>query len=55
MLHFLPKVDLNKFDESNMTRWVDQMEHYFSTHAIEDGLLKLKIRVLYMDWEQWWW
>jgi hypothetical protein len=53
LMPHLPKVDLNKFDGSNPTSWVDQMEHYFSLHAIADELLKLKIGVLYLDREHW--
>jgi hypothetical protein len=40
MPHF-PKVDLNKFVGLNPIGWVDQIEHYFSLHAIIDYLLKL--------------
>jgi hypothetical protein len=37
----LPKVDMNKFNVSNPTRWVSQIEHYFSLQRIDDGQLKL--------------
>jgi hypothetical protein len=30
----LPRVDVNKFDGSDPTGWVTQMEHYFSLHGI---------------------
>jgi hypothetical protein len=49
MTSFLPKVDLNKYDGSDSVGWVDQQVHYFSLHAIQDELLKLKIGVLYLD------
>jgi hypothetical protein len=52
----LPKVDMNKFDGSDPTRWVTQMEHYFSLHGIIDDLMKLHVGVLYLDPECWkWW
>jgi hypothetical protein len=30
----LPRVEVNKFDGSDPTGWVTQMEHYFSLHGI---------------------
>jgi hypothetical protein len=52
----LPKVEVNKFDGSEHTGWVTQMEHYFSLHNIIDDLIKLCIDVLYLDPERWkWW
>jgi hypothetical protein len=52
----LPKVEVNKFDGSDPTGWVTQMEHYFSLHGITDDLTKLCIDVLYLDPECWkWW
>jgi hypothetical protein len=52
----LPRVEVNKFDGSNPTGWVTQMEHYFSLHGITDELAKLRYVVLYLDPEhcQWW-
>jgi hypothetical protein len=47
----LAKVEVNKFDGSNPTRWVTQMEHYFSLHEITDDLIKLHVSVLYLDLE----
>ena len=38
--HHIPKVDLNKFDGSNLTRWVTQMEHYFSLNGIKDEMIQ---------------
>lgn len=32
--HTLPKVDLNKFDGSDLAGWFTQMEHYFSLQGI---------------------
>jgi hypothetical protein len=49
----LPRVEVNKFDGSNPTGWVTQMEHYFSLHGITDELDKLCYVVLYLDPERW--
>jgi hypothetical protein len=52
----LPRVDVTKFDGSNPTRWVTQMEHYFSSYYITDELAKLRYGVLHLDQERWqWW
>jgi hypothetical protein len=52
----LPRVEVNKFDGSDPTGWVTQMEHYFSLHGITDDLAKLRYGVLYLDPEHWkWW
>jgi hypothetical protein len=49
-------VEVNKFDGSDPTGWVTQMEHYFSLHGITDDLAKLCYGVLYLDPECWkWW
>jgi hypothetical protein len=45
----LPHVEVNKFDGSDPTGWVTQMEHYFSLHGITDELAKLRYVVLYLD------
>jgi hypothetical protein len=37
----LPQVDVTKFDGSDPTGWVTQMEHYFSLYGIIDQLAKL--------------
>jgi hypothetical protein len=37
----LPWVDVTKFDGSDPTGWVTQMEHYFSLYNITDDLAKL--------------
>jgi len=34
----LPRVEVNKFDGSDPTSWVTQMEHYFSLYGIIDEL-----------------
>jgi hypothetical protein len=38
----LPRVDVIKFDRSDLTGWVTQMEHYFSVYGIMDELVKLR-------------
>jgi len=38
----LPQVDVTKFDGSDPTGWVTQMEHYFSLYNITDDLAKLR-------------
>ena len=45
----LPQVDVTKFDGSNPTGWVTQMEHYFSLYNIIDDLAKLCYGVLHLD------
>jgi hypothetical protein len=37
----LPRVDMTKFDGSDPTSWVTQMEHYFSLYGITNDLAKL--------------
>jgi hypothetical protein len=52
----LPWVDVTKFDGSDPTGWVTQMEHYFSLYNITDDLAKLQYGVLHLDQERWqWW
>jgi hypothetical protein len=41
----LPQVDVTKFDGSDPTGWVTQMEHYFSLYNITDDLAKLQYGV----------
>jgi len=52
----LARVDVTKFDGSEPTGWVTQMEHYFSLDNITDDLTKLQYGVLHLDQERWqWW
>jgi hypothetical protein len=52
----LPRVDVTKFDGSDPTSWVTQMEHYFSLYHITNDLAKLWYGVLHLDQERWqWW
>jgi hypothetical protein len=49
-------VDVTKFDGSDPTSWVTQMEHYFSLYNITDDLAKLRYGFLHLDQECWqWW
>jgi hypothetical protein len=49
-------VDVTKFDGSDPTGWVTQMEQYFSLYGITDDLTKLWYGVLHLDQECWqWW
>jgi hypothetical protein len=55
---FLPRVDVTKFDGSNPTGWVTQMEHYFYLYGITDDLAKIQYGVLHLDqecWQCWQW
>jgi hypothetical protein len=51
----LSRVDVTKFDGSNPTGWVTQMEHYFSLYGITNDLAKLRYGVLHLDQERWQW
>jgi hypothetical protein len=44
-----PKLEVNKFDGSDPTSWVTQMEYYFSLHGITNDSIKLNGIVLYLD------
>jgi hypothetical protein len=47
---------MNKFDGSDPSMWVSQMEYYFSLHGIIDDIHKINMGVLYLDVEHWqWW
>jgi hypothetical protein len=49
-------VDVTKFDGSDPTSWVTQMEHYFSLYDMTYDLAKLWYGVLHLDQEHWqWW
>jgi hypothetical protein len=49
-------VDVKKYDGSDPTDWVTQMEHYLSLYDITDELDKLQYGVLHLDQERWqWW
>jgi hypothetical protein len=52
----LPCVDVTKFDGSDPTSWVTQMEHYFSLYDITYDLAKIRYGALHLDQERWqWW
>jgi hypothetical protein len=44
-------MEMTKFDGSDPSRWVTQMENYFSLHGIIDDLHKINVGVLYFDVE----
>jgi hypothetical protein len=47
---------MHKFDGSNPSGWVYQMEQYFILHDILDDETKLHVWVLYLYQERWkWW
>jgi hypothetical protein len=49
-------VDVTKFDGSDPTGWVTQMEHYLSLYGITNDLAKIRYGVLHIDQECWqWW
>jgi hypothetical protein len=49
-------VDVTKFDGSDPSGCVTQMEQYFSLYGITDDLAKLRYGVLHLDQERWqWW
>ena len=49
----LSRVDVTKFDGSDPTSWVTQMEHYFSLYGITEDMAKLRYGVLHLDQEHW--
>jgi len=51
-----PKLDMYKFDGSNPSIWVSQMEQYFTLNHIVDDETKLRVGGLYLDQERskWW-
>jgi hypothetical protein len=51
----LLRVDVTKFDGSDPTSWVTQMEHYFSLYGITYDLAKLWYGVLHLNQEHWQW
>jgi hypothetical protein len=53
---FLLGIEVKKFDGSDPTGWVTQMEHYFSLHRITNYLAKICYGILDLDPECWqWW
>jgi hypothetical protein len=44
-----PSIEVNKFDGSDPTCWVTQMEHYFSLHGITNDLAYIRYGFLHMD------
>ena len=53
---FPPKLDMYKFDGSNLVVWVAQMEQYFIMNDMQDYQTKLHVGALYLDQKRWqWW
>jgi hypothetical protein len=48
----LLRMDVTKFDGSDPTGSVNQMEDYFSLYDITDDLAKIRYRVLHLDQER---
>jgi hypothetical protein len=47
---------MERFDGTDHTWKITQMEHYFSIHGIMNDMMKLQVRAFHLDWEQWqWW
>jgi hypothetical protein len=46
-------VEVTKFDGSDPTEWVTQMEHYFFLYGITYELTKLRYGVLHLDQDSW--
>jgi len=47
------KLYMYKFDGSNLTVWVAQMEQYFLRNDIRDDPTKICVGALYFDHERW--
>ena len=51
-----PKMDMQKFDGTDLEGWVSQMEHLFFLHNICTANDKYQVALLYLDVEHWqWW
>jgi hypothetical protein len=48
----LPQVDVNKFDGSDPTNWITQLEHYLFFYEITDELAKIRYGVLHLYQER---
>ena len=48
-----PKLEMYKFDGSNMEIWVAQMDQYFTLNNIIDDETKICVGGLYLDQEIW--
>jgi len=56
-IHF-PKVELRKFDGTNIFTWANQIEKYFELHKIIDKKKTISLTTLYFEtkpyqWYQW--
>ena len=54
--HHGPKLDMHKFDGTDPTGWVSQMDNLFFLHNISTHVDKYQVELLYLDVECWeWW
>eukprot|EP00253_Pinus_taeda_P002438 PITA_02438 len=50
-----PKLDMQKFDGSNPSTWLPQMEQYFKLNRLQDDWTKIGVATIYLDSERWQW
>ena len=50
-----PKLDMQKFDSSNPSAWIAQMEQYFELNRIEEQWTKIRVATMYLDGPRWQW
>lgn len=51
--HHGPKLDMHKFDVTDLVGWVSQMVHFFFPHHISTNVDKYQVALLYLDVECW--
>eukprot|EP00253_Pinus_taeda_P013335 PITA_13335 len=44
-----PKLDMQKFDDSNPSAWLAQMEQYFELNRLQDDWTKIRVATMYLD------
>eukprot|EP00253_Pinus_taeda_P003780 PITA_03780 len=50
-----PKLDMQKFDGSNPSAGLAQMEQYFELNRLEDDWTKIRVATMYLDSQRWQW
>ena len=50
-----PKLDMQKFDGSNPSAWLAQMEQYFKLNRLQDDWTKIGVATMYLDSQRWQW
>eukprot|EP00253_Pinus_taeda_P019119 PITA_19119 len=50
-----PKLDMQKFDGSNPSAWLAQMEQYFELNHLQDDWTKIRVATMYLDSQRWQW